>query len=197
MTIGFGTRGVAPGCGDGFGSASGSGSPITSARRLESGDHSCPCKRPFNSVSCIASPPLRSKSQTWLPRVLPGRDDVNERYLPSGLKRGELSLSLLNVICLLLLPSIFTIQMWEFDLSSFASVVPTTYATHCPSGEICGSPTLRKRAMSSSLRGRRAVCAKGVVANAKISSSEIQDTRRRYILGVPPEGHRLTRITQN
>src|SRR6476660_4267050 len=122
MTMGLGTRGVAPGCGDGPGSDSGSGLPITSARRFESGDHSCPCKRPLISVSCIASPPLRSSSQTWLPRALPGRDDVNERYLPSGLQRGEFSLSLLKVICRSFEPSMPTIQMWEFDLSSFAFV---------------------------------------------------------------------------
>src|SRR6185369_10179930 len=97
MTIGLGTRGVAPGCGDGAGSDSGSGSPTTSASRFESADHSCPCKRPLISVSCMASPPLRSSSQTWLPRALPGLDDVNERYLPSGLQRGELSLSWLKV----------------------------------------------------------------------------------------------------
>jgi hypothetical protein len=29
---------------------------------------------------------------------LPGRDDVNEMYFPSGLQRGELSLSWLKVI---------------------------------------------------------------------------------------------------
>src|SRR5215213_11339889 len=151
ITIGLGTRGVAPGCGDGAGSDSGSGSFMTSASRFESGDHSCPCKRPLSSVSCIASPPLRSRSQTWLPRALPGRDEVNEMYLPSGLQRGELSLSLLKVICRLLLPSMFTIQMCELDLSSFASVVLTTYATKFPSGETCGSLTPRKRLMSSSL----------------------------------------------
>src|SRR5690242_1773718 len=132
-------RGVAPGCGDGPGSDSGSGSPTTSTRRFESGDHSCPCKRPLSSVSCIASPPLRSRSQTWLPRALPGRDEVNEMYLPSGLQRGEPSLSWLKVICRSLAPSILTSQMCELDLSSLASVVPTVYATHWPSGEICGS----------------------------------------------------------
>src|SRR5918992_842571 len=157
--MGFGTRGVAPGWGDGLGSASGSGSPITRARRFESGDHSCPCNRPLISVSCIASPPLRSNSQTWLPRAFPGREEVNERYFPSGLQRGELSLSLLNVIWRLLLPSMFTIQMCDVDLSAVASVVLTTYATQLPSGETCGSLTFRKRLRSSSLRGRRAVCA--------------------------------------
>src|SRR6185436_1901679 len=181
MTIGLGTRGVAPGCGDGAGSDSGSGSPTMSARRFESGDHSCPCRRPLISVSCIASPPLRSSSHTWLPRALPGRDEVNERYLPSGLQRGEFSLSELKVICRSLLPSMFTIQMCEFDLSSLVSVVPTTYATHWPSGEICGSLTLRKRVRSSSFIGRRAVCAARELASARMSSREIEDRRRRSI----------------
>src|SRR6185369_10005795 len=181
MTMGLGTRGVAPGCGDGAASASGSGSPISSASRLESGDHSCPCRRPLSSVSCVASPPLRSSSHTWLPRVLPGRDDVNEMYLPSGLQRGEVSLSWLKVICRSLLPSIPTIQMCVVVLSSLVSVVPTTYATHFPSGEICGSVTLRKRVRSSSFSGRLAVCAESELARARISSREIQDRRLRYI----------------
>ena len=44
--------GGTPGVGVAFGSgASGSGSPINSARRFESGDHSKPASRPFNSVS--------------------------------------------------------------------------------------------------------------------------------------------------
>src|ERR1044072_8839551 len=121
MTMGLGTRGVAPGCGDGPGSASGSGSPITSTSRFESGDHSCPCKRPLISVSCMASPPLRSRSHTWLPRALPGRDDVNEMYLPSLLQRDVPSPSDLIFVCRSLLPSRLTTQMCEFDLSSFAS----------------------------------------------------------------------------
>src|SRR5215213_2468890 len=185
MTMGLGTRGVAPGCGDGAGSDSGSGSAINSASRFESGDHSCPCKRPLSSVSCIASPPLRSRSHTWLPRALPGRDEVNEMYLPSGLQRGELSLSVLKVICRSLLPSMFTIQMCELDLSSLASVALTVYATHWPSGEICGSLTLRKRVRSSSFIGRRAVWAASELASARMSSREI-DRRRRSISG-PPE----------
>jgi hypothetical protein len=61
-----------------------------------------------------------------LPRALPGREEVKEMYFPSGLQRGEFSLSLLNVICRLLLPSMFTIQMCELDLSSLTSVVLTT-----------------------------------------------------------------------
>src|SRR6185369_3531716 len=161
----------------------GSGSPISSASRLESGDHSCPCRRPLSSVSCVASPPLRSSSHTWLPRVLPGRDDVKEMYLLSGLQRGELSLSWLKVICRSLLPSITTIQMCVVALSSFVSVVPTTYATHFPSGEICGSLTLRKRVRSSSFNGRRAVWAASEFASARMSSREIQDRRRRSISG--------------
>src|SRR6185295_824521 len=184
MTIGLGTRGVAPGCGDGPGSDSGSGSPITSASRFESGDHSCPCKRPLISVSCIASPPFRSRSHTWLPRALPGRDEVNEMYLPSGLQRGELSLSELKVICRSLLPSILTIQMCELDLSSLASVVPTTYATHWPSGEICGSLTLRKRVRSSSRIGCRAVWAASEKANASTSSRGRQFRRLGNIGGL-------------
>src|SRR6185369_10483348 len=67
------------------------------------------------------------------------------------------------------------------DLSSLASVVPTVYATHCPSREICGSLTLRKRVRSSSFIGRRVVCAANELASASMSSREIQDRRRRSI----------------
>src|SRR4051794_501827 len=80
-------------------SPSGSGSPITSASLLESGAHSKPWTRPLVSVSWYASPPLRSISHTWLPFAGPGRPDVNARYFPSGLQRGEPSLSWLKVIC--------------------------------------------------------------------------------------------------
>src|SRR5437899_1795837 len=105
---------------------SGSGSPITSARRLESGDHSYPCRRPFTSVSWNASPPLRSRSHTCEPRALPGRDDVNERYLPSGLQRGDDSLSCPHVIWRSLLPSKLAIQMCAAVLSSRTSMLETT-----------------------------------------------------------------------
>src|SRR2546430_9584194 len=107
MTMGFGVFGLAgapppslPG-----GSASRSGSAITSARRFESGDHSWLSKRPFISVICSASPPLRSSSQTWSPLAFPGRDDVNDRYLLSGLQRGDDSLSWLEVTWRSFVPS--------------------------------------------------------------------------------------------
>src|SRR6185295_1932102 len=104
--MGFGGLGLPPASvAAAFASASGSGSPTTKASRFESGDHSYPCKRPLSAVNCIASPPLRSSSQTWLPFVGPGREEVNARYLPSGLQRGELSLSALEVIWRSLLPS--------------------------------------------------------------------------------------------
>src|SRR5512146_698207 len=104
MTIGLGAFGraaagaVAGAAGGVASSASGSGSPTTSAMRLESGDHSKPCRRPLTLVNCWASPPLRSSSHTWLPLARPGRDEVKARYLPSGLQRGEDSLSMLKVI---------------------------------------------------------------------------------------------------
>src|SRR5215471_15584284 len=106
MTIGFGALSLPPSLAvlpgpveelfDASGE-SGSGSAIVSARCFESGDHSYACRRPFASVSWNASPPRRSSSQTWLPFALPGRDEVNDRYLPSGLNRGLDSLSLLDV----------------------------------------------------------------------------------------------------
>src|ERR1051325_3328723 len=98
MTIGFGGLALAPAAGAADAS-SGSGSPITSTKRFESGDHSIDCRRPLKSVNCIASPPPRSSNQIWLPLFGPGLDDVNARYFPSGLQRGDVSLSGENVIC--------------------------------------------------------------------------------------------------
>src|SRR5438270_6732304 len=59
-------------------------------------------------------------------------------------------------------------------LSSFVSVVETTYATHCPSGESCGSRTSRKRARSSSFRGCLAVCPE----RATVNVSTISESRK-------------------
>src|SRR5438552_4389154 len=61
-------------------------------------------------------------------------------------------------------------------LSSFVSVVETTYATHCPSGESCGSRTSRKRARSSSFRGRLAVCPE----RATVNVSTISESRESF-----------------
>src|SRR5207247_10433821 len=53
----------------------------------------------------------------------------------------------------------------------------TTYATHCPSGESCGSRTSRKRARSSSFSGRLAVCPERATANV----STISESRERFL----------------
>src|SRR5258707_3870256 len=49
-------------------------------------------------------------------------------------------------------------------------MVATTYTTHWPSGESCGSRTSRRRARSSSLNGRFAVCANRLAAKARMRS---------------------------
>src|SRR6266446_7290696 len=59
-------------------------------------------------------------------------------------------------------------------LSSFVSVVETTYATHCPSGESCGTRTSRKRARSSNFRGRLAVCPERATASKTITSKTLK-----------------------
>src|SRR5437016_9536609 len=59
-------------------------------------------------------------------------------------------------------------------LSSFVSVVETTYTAHCPSGESCGSRTSRKRARSSSFRGRLAVCPERATASKPITSKTLK-----------------------
>src|ERR1051326_5243346 len=113
MTIGFGALGrggVEPGAALAGGSgwlagSSGSGSPITSAIFLPSGDHSKLCRRPLVSVSWYASPPDIGSTQTCEPFAGPGRPEVKARSLPSGLHFGEPSLSMLKVIWRSVLPS--------------------------------------------------------------------------------------------
>jgi len=55
--------------------------------------------------------------------ALPGRDDVKARYFPSGLKRGDVSLSVLDVICRSFVPSTPIVQMCPLPaLSSLTSI---------------------------------------------------------------------------
>src|ERR1700685_1576535 len=79
-----------------FESSSGSSFLRSTSRSLEeSGDHSyCEMLKPLMCVSWRASPPRRSSNHTCEPLAFPGRDETNDRYLPSGLQRGELSDSL-------------------------------------------------------------------------------------------------------
>src|SRR5262245_38921227 len=75
--------------------------------------------------------------------------------------------------------------MCVFDLSSFTSMDETTYATHCPSGESCGSRTSRSRLMSSRVIGCLAVCACGAIDRQRTSTRN-KVIRRECIQGGPP-----------
>src|SRR5262249_15410436 len=135
MTIGLGAGapGAAPRPPPPFALSSGlfgSGSAIVTSSFFESGDQSYPLRRPLNSVNCCASPPVRSRSQIWLPFALPGRLDVKERYRPSGLHRGALSDSALEVTRMCCVPSQLVIQISVSLLSAMVSTVLTVYATH-------------------------------------------------------------------
>src|SRR5260370_12287140 len=66
--------------------SSGLGSWRIRTRRVLSGDHSKSLTPSATSVSFCASPPRRSRSQTWFLPAL--RAERKERYLPSGLQRG-------------------------------------------------------------------------------------------------------------
>src|SRR3990170_1758224 len=116
--------------------------------RVLSGDHWMSETPPLKSLTRCASPPARLSSQIWPPRFRSSsvpRDDTNARYLLSGLQRGELSLSGDEVSCNCSLPSHFTIHTSVLRRSFSASMLLTVYATHRPSGERCGSPTLTMR----------------------------------------------------
>ena len=82
----------------------------------------------------------------WRPKKVPDpRDATNARYLPSGLQRGDDSLSGDEVSWSCSLPSHFTIHTSVLRLSVSALMVVTVYATQVPSGERCGSPTDTRR----------------------------------------------------
>src|SRR5260370_1111343 len=119
----------------------GSRSAITSRRRFESGDHSQDDNRPFKSVNCCASPPVRSIIQICVPLALPGRPERNDRKRPSGLKRGAFSLSGLDVIRNCCAPSQLAIHTSVSLLSAAVSTELTVYATHLPSREDLTSRT--------------------------------------------------------
>src|ERR1035438_6444155 len=142
MTIGLGAfagapaPGAAPAGRSSSAGSLGSRSAITSRSFFASGDHSYEVSRPFTSVSCCASPPFGSSSQTWLPLAFPGRLDRNASQRPSGLQRGDVSFSGLVVMRRCCLPSQLVIQTSVSLLSAAVSTVLTVYATHFPSGEI-------------------------------------------------------------
>src|SRR4029079_836736 len=95
---------------------------------------------PLTSVSLTASPPARFISQSCAP-FAPWREERNARYFPSGLQRGDDSLSAEEVTCTCCCPSQLTIQTSLSFLSVSRIARATVYATHLPSGERCGSRT--------------------------------------------------------
>ncbi len=64
----------------------------------------------------MASPPVRFISHTW-PPFEPCRDETNDRYLPSGLQRGDDSPSGVEVSWICWAPSQLTIQTSVLFLS--------------------------------------------------------------------------------
>src|ERR1043165_3913246 len=121
----------------------GSGSSTTNTRRFASGAHAYCETPPFTSLTLIASPPARFISHSC-PPLAPWRDDTNDRYLLSGLQRGCDSFSGDEVTWISCAPSQLAIQMSLSFLSVSLIARATTYATHLPSGDRCGSLTSRK-----------------------------------------------------
>src|SRR5215204_876962 len=139
MTIGGAVFFLSPSFSSSFGSR-GSGSLTTNTMRLLSGDQAYSDTPPLTSLTFTASPPARFISHSW-PPLAPCRDDTNERYLLSGLQRGCDSLSGDEVSWISWAPSQLAIQMSESFLSASLIARETTYATHLPSGDRCGSRT--------------------------------------------------------
>src|SRR3954468_12851691 len=75
--------------------SSGSTSETMRASRVESGDQAREETLDLKSVSFVASPPSRLRSQTW--PFLPSRPERKASHLPSGLQRGLRSGFLLPV----------------------------------------------------------------------------------------------------
>src|ERR1039457_118315 len=129
MTIGLGAfapaAGAAPAGRSSSAGSLGSRSAIASSNCFPSGDQSYEVRRPFTSVNCCASPPLRSSSHTWLPLAFPGRLDRNDSQRPSGLQRGALSLSGLLVMRRCCWPSQLVIHTSVSLLSAALSTVLT------------------------------------------------------------------------
>src|SRR5712672_1303136 len=122
-----------------------------------SGDHSKSSTSCGVSVSFCASPPFLLSSQTC---VFPSfRAERNARYLPSGLQRGCDDETSSAVRAIASPPAAGTIQILSSFLSSSRFTVPIAYATHCPSGLICGSCKSRNADTSFTLMAR------GVVAS--------------------------------
>src|SRR3954451_6168937 len=82
----------------------GSGSLTTKTMRFASGDQAYSDTPPLTSLTLIASPPARFISQSW-PPLAPCREEMNDRYLLSGLQRGCDSPSGDEVTCSSWLPS--------------------------------------------------------------------------------------------
>src|SRR5436189_2964128 len=122
-----------------FGSR-GSGSLTTNTTRVLSGDQAYSETPPLTSLTLTASPPARCISHNC-PPLAPWREDTNEMYLLSGLQRGCDSLSGDEVSWISRVPSQLAIQMSESFLSVSFTARDTTYATHLPSGDRCGSRT--------------------------------------------------------
>src|SRR5215471_3501940 len=139
MTMGGGVFFLSASLSSSFGSR-GSGSLTTRTSRLPSGAHAYSEIPPLTSLTFIASPPARFISHSW-PPFAPWRDDTNERYLLSGLHRGCDSLSGDEVSWISCVPSQLAIHTSESFLSVSLIARDTTYATHLPSGDRCGSQT--------------------------------------------------------
>ena len=150
-------------------SSSGFASRSTTTSRLPSGAHSKSSTSCAVSVSFCASPPCRFNSQTW---VFPSlRAESNARYLPSGLHRGCDDETSSAVSAIASPPAAGTIQIRSSFLSSARLTEPMAYATHWPSGLICGSCRSRNANRSVMLTGR------GAAADCCPHSGEPQKVR--------------------
>ena len=101
---------------------------MTNASRIESGDQTTSDTPPLMSLTFCASPPAAIEQPDlralFFSSSVP-RDETNARYLPSGLQRGDDSLSVEKVNRRCSVPSHFTIHTSVLRLSASVSMVVT------------------------------------------------------------------------
>src|SRR5216117_81920 len=111
---------------------------LTTSRPEPSGNHTGSDAPSARIDTLRASPPAIGSTQTCAP---PSRVETNASVLPSGDQRGWRSEPGPPVSCRAFPAATSTTQTRDTLRLSWSDGVETVYATHCPSGESCGSLT--------------------------------------------------------
>src|ERR1700709_1826890 len=122
------------------------------------GDQTGPVAPPFKCVSCLALPPCRSDSQSCPPAMY-------ATSCPLGDQRASVAATPEDGKASGLPPAVEMSQLSAERLFAVTSVVRTVYRTLAPSGDGCGSLTVRTAAKSSKVIVRFS-CAPAAVVTA-------------------------------